>query len=50
LFSKNDKDKEKILSFFKALNLMLTTKGETFKDLHDFYFLEQDFYNGLVDD
>jgi len=48
-FSKKSMDREKIFLYFKALYLVLLDKGENFKDLHDFYFFEQDFYNDFME-
>jgi len=35
--------------YFKALKLMIMKKSDDFKDLHDFYFLEHDFYDDFSD-
>jgi len=36
-------------NYFKALTLMTMKKDDKFKDLHDFYFLEHDFYENFND-
>jgi hypothetical protein len=43
-------NKSKFKYYFKALTLMTMQKDEKFKDLHDFYFLEHDFYNEFNED
>jgi hypothetical protein len=42
--------KVKYKNYFKALKLIMMHKeNDKFKDLHDFYFLEHDFYDNITD-
>jgi len=43
------KNRLHLKDYFKALKLMIMKKSDDFKDLHDFYFLEHDFYDDFTD-
>lgn len=44
------KNRLRLKSYFKLLKLLLMKKSDKFKDLHDFYFVEHEFYDEFNED